>query len=169
VRQPVIGSGSHPDLCDSLEMFERLPCNEPFQTAHDLGRVLAFCTTASHVGPGSWIAAHPGQHDPVQSSVGLTVSATVQPVPATGLAGTCRDRSDATQVRPRPLAVQPLRVVSCSHEQCCCSVGSDPVETDQRWCGVVDELGECHVEAFDLGVEHHDAACKTTHRELGCV
>jgi len=54
VRQPVIGSGSHPDLCGVLEMCERFSCDVAFQAAHDLSGVLPFFTSASDIrlGPG---------------------------------------------------------------------------------------------------------------------
>jgi hypothetical protein len=55
VRQPDIGSGSHPDLCDVLEVFERLSCDVAFQTAHDLSGVLPFVTTTSDIRSGSFI------------------------------------------------------------------------------------------------------------------
>ncbi len=51
-----------------------------FQAAHDLGSVEAFGSSPRHVGAGLFMAAHAGENDPIQSGVGLAVTAPVEPI-----------------------------------------------------------------------------------------
>ena len=61
-------------------MFEDLSGDVAFEASHDLETVELFGSTAGHVGSGFWVVAHPGENDPVQSRVGVTVTAPVEPV-----------------------------------------------------------------------------------------
>ena len=92
-------------------MFEGLAGDVAFQAAHDLGGAHAFGPAPSHIGPGLLVAGHAGQHDAVQSGVGLTVSSPVEP-PAGDLAGGGGEGGDTAQVGPGAFGAEPVGVVA---------------------------------------------------------
>jgi hypothetical protein len=97
----ILGQAPTRISCCSGEVFECLPRDVAFQAAHDLSGVLPFVTAASHIRSGPFVTRHAGQHDSIQSSVGLTVTATVQPDSCTeiGLRRWSGQRYRASRVR----------------------------------------------------------------------
>ena len=87
----ILGQTPPGSLCGSWEVFERLAGDVAFQAAHDLACGEAFCSPPPDVVAGLGVAAHPGQHDLVERSVGVPVSAMIQPDTAAGLARSGRD------------------------------------------------------------------------------
>ena len=68
------------------EVFEGLAGHIPFETPHDFGGVEPFVSTPGHIRTSLLMAAHPGENDPVEGGVGLTVSSPAQPEPGGHLA-----------------------------------------------------------------------------------
>ena len=64
----------------SGEVFEGLSGYVAFEAAHDLWCGEPFGSSPGHIGSGLGMAAHPGEDDPVEGGVGLTVTAPVEPV-----------------------------------------------------------------------------------------
>ena len=83
-RQPNIGSGrprSFRALADGrAQVAVDLAGDVTLQAADDLCLGFAFFGAALGVGAGGRVRAQPGEHDPPQGMVGLTVTAGVEPV-----------------------------------------------------------------------------------------
>ena len=62
-------------------MFERLAGDVAFQAAHDLSGVQALGLASPDIVASFVIAAHAGQHDPIERRVRLTVTAPVETDP----------------------------------------------------------------------------------------
>ncbi len=71
-----------PTVSDHVgEMFVGLAGDVTFEASHDLGGVEPFVSPPCHIPTGLLMAAHPGEDDPVEGGVGLTVSSPVEPEP----------------------------------------------------------------------------------------
>jgi len=66
-----------------------------FQAAHDLACGQTLGSAAPDVVAGLVVAAHAGEDDLVERSVGLPVPATIEPDPSAGFARPGRDGGDA--------------------------------------------------------------------------
>jgi hypothetical protein len=110
------------------------------------------------------VMLHPDDDDPVESSVGLSVSAAVEPV-ACGHAGGGRDGCHAAQTGERGFGADPVGVVAGDDEDFGCGVGSDSKCGGQVGrCGS-GEVGQDPFVGADLGVEVEPAAGD----RAGCV
>ena len=72
-----IGSDPTQISCHGWEVFENLAGDVAFQTAHDLGRVQTFGSSASDVLAGLVVGGHAGEDDAIQGGVGVAVSSPV--------------------------------------------------------------------------------------------
>src|SRR5581483_2619412 len=73
-----------------------LPRDVPFEAADDLSARLSLGKAAPHVLLGAAVPAQSAEDNPVEGSVGLSITTSVQP-PTLGLAGGCLNRTGATQ------------------------------------------------------------------------
>lgn len=78
--------------------LEHLPCNEPFQAAHDLSLAAAFPYAPSCPDLCLLVPAQPHDGDAVERGIGLAVATTIEAVPD-GLARTGRQGAEATEGR----------------------------------------------------------------------
>ena len=112
---------------------------------------------------------HPGDHDPPQRLVGFAVAAAVEPVPAGDLAGGGRDRGDATQVRRRAFAAQPLRVIPGSDQQQRGGIRAGAVPGEQARRAGGDQRADQLFQAVQLGVQELHAATQLAQRDPGRI
>src|SRR5918912_3553158 len=93
------------------EIAEDLAGHEALQAADDLGLALPLGCTSPDVVEGGLVAAHAGDDDPVESGVGLVMSAAVEPMPGC-LAARGRDRTGAAQLGKSCFAADPIGVIA---------------------------------------------------------
>ncbi len=84
---------------------------EALQAADDLGLGLAFSGAPGDMGLGGFVVLHPHDHDPVESRVGLAVSAAVEAVPCRHAGGGGNGRH-AAEFGERGLGPDPVGVVT---------------------------------------------------------
>src|SRR6476660_4198919 len=103
-----------PDLvvASARELVEDLAGDVALEGPDDLGFGASFGEAALHVGDGARFAlAQPGEHDPPERMVRLTVPARVEATTRVGLAGAGGDGCDTAEVRPRGFVADPCGVV----------------------------------------------------------
>lgn len=63
------------------QMGEDFPDNVAFQASYDLACVLSLLSTFADIGKCRRVASHSDDGDTVESSIGLTITATIKPEP----------------------------------------------------------------------------------------
>jgi hypothetical protein len=81
----------------TAEIAEDLACDEALEAADDLPLALALSRTALEVVKGGLVSAHAHDHHAMEGSVGLTMPAAVQPMPA-GFVARGRHRAGAAEL-----------------------------------------------------------------------
>src|SRR6266545_1508870 len=120
-----------------------------FEAADGLALGLAFGEASLDIGAGVRVPTQPGQDDAVESSIRLTVAASVEPA-AFGLAGGGVDGADAAQGGEGSFAVEPVGVVAGGDEHCRGAVLTDAVAFEQLRVVGVDCGGNALFEVADL-------------------
>ena len=123
-----------PDLLCVHEVRVDLASDVAFQDAHDLACGTTFGDPARDIFAGAFIATHARERDPPQGMVRLAVPTGVQAMTVDFPRRRPQGR-DATQMRERRFAFQPVRVVARGDQQDRGGVDTDTMTGEQRGCG----------------------------------
>ena len=115
-----------------LQGREEFASDVAFEAAYDLGLAQALRGAATHVCPGLAIMTKPDEDDAIQSRVGLSVAATVEPMPV-GLSRGGGYRIDPAQRGEGSLRVKTFRVTPGSDQEGRRRVGSYAEDAEQGW------------------------------------
>jgi hypothetical protein len=92
---------------------------------HSLELALSFGSASPEIIHGGLGRAHAYDNHTVKRCIGLTVSASIEPVPV-GLAARCRNGAEATQLGQGRLQANPLRIVADEQQHLCGDAGLMP-------------------------------------------
>jgi hypothetical protein len=137
-----------------------------FEAADDLSLAFAFGGASCDVVDGGLVKAHANDHRAVESAVGLSVPAVVEPV-ALREARAGGDRAGAAELGEGRVGVDAVEVVAGEDEHLGGGVGADPESLAQTRGGGRGELVEQLVVRADLLVEHDPAARERAQSVLG--
>ena len=103
-----------------------------FQAAHDLAGRQPLSGPPDDVGLRALVCAHTADHHHVQGRIELSVAAAVEPM-SLGLSARGRDRAGAAHHGEARLALQPLRVVACRHDEGAGVLDTNAFQVDETW------------------------------------
>lgn len=126
--------GGFGSLLEGVEDFAR---DVAFEAAHGFLLGFAVGDAAGDVIAGGLVAVHSHDQDGVQGTIGVAVAAPIESVSYDFAAGGFQG-TDAAEFGECCVAMQAVRVVAYSGQQCCCAVRSDTINCPQcrcRCCG----------------------------------
>lgn len=103
------------------------------------------------------MAAHPSNDHTIESGVGLTVAAAVEPV-ARGLPARGRNRTNATQLGEGRFGANALRIVAHQDQHLDRRASHYPMSFLQSWGAGYGQSIDSGIVALDLSIEHKPAA-----------
>ena len=134
------------------QIAEDFPNDEALEAAQHVLLRQALGKTAAHVVSASPVVAEPADSDHVQSTVGLSIAAPMQPHPA-GLSGIDGNRCDTAQAREPGLRAEPVDVLPGADQQLGRVTGPDPDPGDERGSRPGYEPVQVGLDGGDLRVQ----------------
>ena len=140
---------------------------EAFKASDDLAFGPAIGGASGDVVAGWLVESHADDDGSIESGVGVSVTAPIEPMPAGGSPGRGRDRTGATQLRERGFGANPVGVIAEEDQHLGRDAGADPEALTKRGRRFDREAHEVPVVRRDFLVEGDPAAGECPEGVLG--